>query len=110
MEMLTQGVYFDSRSIRGLPVRQRTIDRALRALIRSGVVAKSKARTKYLLTDEFLDALRQETTRGMPRGTFIHYPDLSVFDVCGIGEWSGEELEAYVERLRQRWVLRKGFT
>lgn len=108
LEMLTQGVLFDSRNIRGLPVNKNMVTRALDALLRAGVVTRTRARAKYLLTDEFLEALRQEITRDMPRGTFIHYPDLSVFDVSGIGSWSAEELEAYVARLRQRWVLRKG--
>jgi hypothetical protein len=110
LEMLTQGVVFDSRSVRRLPVDQSMIDRALRGLIKAGVVTRSEIKTKYLLTDEFLEALRREITRSMPRGDFVHYPDLSVFDVCGIGSWSAEELETYVARLRQRWTLRKGFS
>jgi len=108
MEMLTQGVLFDSRSLYRLPVNPSKVTRAMKALMKAGVVARSRARTKFILTDEFLEAMREEITREMPRGTFVHYPDLSVFDVCGVGSWSGEELEAYVNRLRQRWVLRKG--
>jgi len=108
LEMLAQGVVFDSRSVRRLSVDQSKIDRALRGLIRAGVVTRSEIRTKYLLADEFLEALRHEITRSMPRGDFVHYPDLSVFDVCGIGSWSAEELETYVTRLRRRWTLRKG--
>jgi hypothetical protein len=108
VEMLTQGVYFDSRRVRALPVHRNMISRAMNALMGAGVATRSRARNKYLLTDEFLDALRQEITRGMPRGTFVRFPDLSVFDICGIGEWSGEELDSYLSRLRQRWMLRKG--
>jgi len=110
LEMLTQGVVFDSRSVRRLPVDQSMVDRALRSLIKAGVVTRSEIKTKYLLTDEFLEALRREITRSMPRGDFVHYPDLSVFDVCGIGSWSADELETYVARLRHRWTLRKGFS
>jgi len=110
LEMLTQGVVFDSRSVRRLPVDQSMVDRALRSLIKAGVVTRSEIKTKYLLTDEFLEVLRREITRSMPRGDFVHYPDLSVFDVCGIGSWSADELETYVARLRQRWTLRKGFS
>jgi hypothetical protein len=107
IEMLAQGVYFDSRRIRSLPTAQSKIDRAFRGLIKAGVVEKTKTRTKYLLTDEFLDGLRQDITKGMPRGTFIHHPDLTVFEISGIGSWSAEELSAYVERFTQRWMLRK---
>ena len=107
LEMLVQGVVFDSRSIRKLAVAQSMVKRAFRGLGRAGVITKSGPRTKYLLTDEFLEALRHEVTRGMPRGAFIHYPDLSVFDMCGIGDWTAEELDTYVARLRKRWRLRK---
>lgn len=110
LEMLAQGVVFDSRNVRRLPVDQSMIDRALRGLIKAGVVTRSEIRTKYLLTDQFLEALREEITRSMPRGDFVHYPDLSVFDVCGIGSWSAEELETYMARLRQRWTLRRSFS
>ena len=108
IEMLAQGVVFDSRSIRRLPVDQSMVKRAFRGLTRAGAITKSRARRKYLLSDEFLEALHTEVTKGMPRGTFIHYPDLSVFDVCGVGDWTAEELETYVARLRKRWRLRKG--
>jgi hypothetical protein len=107
-EMLLQGVYFDSRTIRTLPATKNMIHRALRALIAAGVVTKSRARKKYLLTDEFLDWARREITRQMPRGTFIHHPDLSVFEVCGIGDWTPEELKTFMDKLEQRWILRKG--
>lgn len=105
VEMLVQGVLFDSRSAYGLPVNKKMVTRALRALIGAGVVSKSRTRTKYILTDEFLETIRQAITKGMPRGTFVHYPDLSVFDMCGIGEWTAEELETYVAKIRQRWML-----
>ena len=108
-EMLAQGVFFDSRSLLRIPANRRTIFRSLRALVKAGVAAKSKARTKYLLTDEFLEVLHREITRGMPRGNFIHFPDLSVFEVCGIGSWSADELRSYQARLEKRWMLRKGF-
>lgn len=108
VEMLAQGVLFNSRGAYGLPVSRSMVRRAFRALLGAGVITRTRARTKFILTDEFFEAMRQEITKGMPRGTYVHYPDLSVFDVCGIGDWSAEELEAYVEKLRQRWVLRTG--
>jgi hypothetical protein len=108
IEMLAQGVLFNSRSAYGLPVSKSMITRALKALLGAGVVTRTRARTKFILTDEFLEAVSKEITHDMPRGTYVHYPDLSVFDLCGIGRWSAEELEAYVAKLRQRWVLRTG--
>lgn len=108
VDMLTRGVFFDSRSAYSLPVSKSQVTRAFKALQAAEVVTRTRARKKYILTDQFLETLRQEITRDMPRGAFIRYPDLSVFDVSGVGSWSGEELEAYVTRLRQRWMLRKG--
>ncbi|MDG7006633.1 MAG: hypothetical protein JRN06_00145 [Nitrososphaerota archaeon] len=110
IEMLTEGVYFDIHAIRKLPVSKDLVTRTLKALIAAGVVTRSRARSKYLLTDEFLDALRQEIAGRMPRGSFIHHPDLAIFEVCGISDWSADEIKEYVDRLNQRWILRKGFS
>ncbi len=106
LEMLTQGVYFDSHSVRLLPFSKNSISRPLRALINSGVIMKSTRRGKYLLTDGFLDAMKQDITKGMPRGPFVHYPDLTVFDISGIESWTEEELEVYIKELKRRWMLR----
>lgn len=108
VEMLMQGVYFDSKSAYRLPASRSTIKRAIGSLIKAGVVERSRARAKLLLTDEFLDAIRLEIVKAMPRGVFIHHPDLSAFELCEIGDWSPEELETYIAKLRQRWMLRKG--
>jgi hypothetical protein len=106
VEMLAQGVYFDSRSVYGLPVNRRLVSKTLRALIDAGIIKKSTSRGKYLFTDAFLGEIGREVTGNMPRGIFVHYPDLSIFDICGIGNWTEEELQVYVKRLRERWVLR----
>jgi hypothetical protein len=45
-------------------------------------------------------------TEGMPRGVFIHFPDLRVFDISGIEEWTEEELDRYTRRLKERWTIR----
>ncbi len=106
LEMLAQGVYFDAHSIYGLPVSKRHVTRTLRALLDAGVIGRSTTRAKYLFTDAFLEAIGREITGGMPRGIFVHYPDLCIFDICGIGSWTEEELQVYVRRLREHWVLR----
>ena len=106
LEMLTQGVYFDSHSVYGLPVNKRLVSKTLRALLDAGVIGRSTTRAKYLFTDAFLRGMGHQITEGMPRGIFVHYPDLSIFDVCGIGSWTEEELQVYVRRLKEHWVLR----
>ncbi len=107
IEMLTQGVYFDSQSLRGTFQRM-LITRVLRALIDSRVITKSMPRRKYLFTKEFLGIMKEEITRGMPRRIFVHYPDFAVFNVSGIEGWTDEEFETYVKRLRKHWLARSG--
>ena len=46
IEMLAQGVVFDSRSIRKLPVDQSMVERAFRGLTRAGAITKSRARAE----------------------------------------------------------------
>jgi hypothetical protein len=106
LEMLAQGVYFDSQSVYGMPVNKALVTKTLRALLDEGVIRKSRMRAKYLFTEPFLEAMGRQIAGGMPRGIFVHYPDLSIFDICGIGNWTEEELQVYVRRLKERWVLR----
>ena len=108
IQMLAEGVYFDSASAYRIPAGKGIVWRTMKALESAGVVARSRARKKFLLTDEFLEYMRQEITKRMPRGTFVHHPDLTVFEMCGLGDWSAEELNAYIKRLTDRWMLRKG--
>ena len=105
-EMLLQGVFFDSRSLDRLPFNRKLKGRVLRALVESGVAAKSRPRRKYLLTDDFLSLAKEEITRGMPRRLFINYPDRSVFDISGIDRWSEQEFDLYVKELKKHWQMR----
>jgi hypothetical protein len=106
-EMMTQGLHFDSHNIYALPFNSKSVKKAFRTLIDSGVARRLSVRGKYQFTDEFLAALKEDITREMPRGLFVHYPDFDVFDVCGIGSWTEDEFESYVKRLKERWLLRK---
>jgi len=107
LEMLLKGVLFDSQSIWELPFSHNRIGRTFRALIDAGVIRKSPVRGKYRLTSDFLDAMKHDITGRMPRGVFLHFPDLTVFDISGVASWTEEELERYVKRLRERWLFRR---
>lgn len=106
--MLVQGVFFDSSSMRELPYNERLVTRVFRVLADSGVVAKSTRRGKYLLTDEFLGAVKAVIAKGMRRQIFVPLPDLAVFDVAGIETWTEEEFDLYTSKLKARWLLRAG--
>lgn len=104
VEMLIQGVFFDSRRLRRLPFNGRLVERVLRSLVDSRVVVKSRLRRKYILTEDFLNLAKGEIVRAIPRQLFIHCPDPAVFDISGLESWSEEELEIYVRELRKRWL------
>ena len=106
VELLLKGVHFDSASVRRMPLGQTSITRTLHGLIEAGIISKSPIKGKYRLTDEFVDSLKSEMTEGMPRGIFIHFPDLRIFDISGIEEWTEEELDRYMRRLKERWTIR----
>ncbi len=110
VEILLQGVDFKSNAIRELPLSKRLVDRTLRALTDSGVIMNCgvRGRGRYRLSDEFIRGVSQDISRVMPRGTFLHYPALKAFDICGVGGWTEDELEVYVGRLREHWQIRRG--
>ncbi len=108
LEMLAQGVYFDSYSILRLPFSRSFVKRTFRALIDARVITRSMPRRKYVFTGGFKDVVKEEITRDMPRGIFVRYPDFAVFDISGIESWTEEEFETYVKRLRKYWLTRRG--
>ena len=108
LQLLVEGPFFDSHTIRELHFNARQVDRVLHNLVGSGVIAKRPRRGKYLLTDGFLETLRGEIARGLGHRIFIPIPDLGVFDVSGIEHWTEHELDVYTNELRNRWLLRTG--
>lgn len=107
LELLLKGVHFDSASIWRMPLDHNSIGRTFQGLVEGGVISKSPIRGRYRLADEFRESMKIEITKGMPREIFVHYPDLMIFDLSGIGSWTAEELETYIARLRERWRTRR---
>ena len=103
LEVLIEGVFFDSHDLRKLPFRPSHITRVLSALLNSGVLERVNTR-KYVFTDEFLGLLKKEVLGKMPRSGIIQLPATTVFDACGIESWSEHELEQFVEGLRKHWL------
>ena len=107
VEMLTEGVYFESGSVWGLPLSGSRVARTFRALADAGVVRRSSVKGKYNFTQGFLEGMRREITRKMPRGSLVHFPDLAVFEVSGIADWTEAELDVYSRRLREHWASKR---
>lgn len=74
LQMLVQGAFFDSRTIRELPFSASQVSRVFHNLIDSGVIARTTRRGKYLLTDQFLEAAKGEIARGTNHRIFIPSP------------------------------------
>lgn len=107
-EMLLEGVYFESRNIWRLPFNRESVRRTFRNLVDSGVIAKSKPRGKYLLTEGYMGSMKKDIVARRPHGVFVQCPDFAVFEACGLEDWTVEEFEIYTGRLRKRWLAVKG--
>jgi hypothetical protein len=103
LEVLAEGVAFDSHDLRKLPFQPAHVTRVLRALVDSGVLTRTGA-GKYLFRDEFMALVRDEILAKTPRSGILQFPSLTIFDVCGLEGWSERELEQFVRRLRDHWV------
>jgi len=107
-EMLVQGIHFDSQSMWKMPIDRNQVWRAFRTLIKSGVIEKLVTiKGRYRFTQGFLEALKQDITKQMPRGVFLHYPDIGIFDIAGMEFWTEDEFERYVKRQREHWLWLK---
>jgi hypothetical protein len=102
LEILTEGIFFDTHDLRKLPFSDAQITRVLASLQNSKVLTRVNSR-KYLFTEEFLALLREELGRKAPRGGIAQFPDMGVFDVCGMADWSEEEVEQFAKGLRKHW-------
>ncbi len=104
LELVVHGVGLEPDSRSAFP--KMLVTRVLRALIDSRVIYKSMPRRKYLFTREFIETMKGEITRDMPRRLLLHRPDFAVFDISGIETWTEEEFEIYGKRLRKHWLAR----
>lgn len=103
LEVLAEGVSFDSHDLRKLPFQPAHVTRVLRALQNSGVLERINAR-KYLFTDEFQGLLTSEILAKTPRSGILQFPAMTIFDVCGCEGWSERELDQFFKRLKEHWL------
>lgn len=101
VELLTMGIYFKVHNLRKLPFRPAHVTRVLRALQDSGVISKFDHQI-YKFTDDFLALAKDEIFKRMPRSGILQFPVMTVFDVCGLGEWDDYDFESFIRTLRRR--------
>ena len=102
VQVLTEGVTFDSHDLRKLPFRPSHVTRVVNSLLTSRVLTRIGAR-KYLLTDEFQSLLKEKILAKAPRSGIIQFPTMTVFDICGVEHWSEQEVDQFAIRLKEHW-------
>jgi Mn-dependent DtxR family transcriptional regulator len=98
--VVLQGVFFDPQMLRDLGFHKSMVSRVLHSLAEAGVIEQIDG-SKFLMTKEFKEMMKRRITMNMPRDTFLSFPDRTIFDICGIEHWNDEEMDGYVERLRE---------
>ncbi len=101
---LLEGVFFDTKDFRRLPYQSALVTRVLRALVQSGILKKIHDRRNYVLTEEFLDTLKDQIRRKTPESGIHQFPSLNVFYVGGMENWTQHEFDAYVGEMKERWL------
>jgi hypothetical protein len=74
VEMLAEGVYFESGSVWGLPLSGSRVARTFRALADAGVVRRSSVKGKYHFTQGFLEEMRRRLQERCQGGTWSTSP------------------------------------
>lgn len=100
LEVLVEGVAFDSHDLRKLPFSPAFVTRVLKSLRQSGVLERVNTR-KYLFTDGFVNTMKEEIMSKVPRNGLMQFPTTTIFDMCGIESWSEVEVEGFVSRLKE---------
>lgn len=102
LEVLLEGIAFDTHDLRRLPFTSALITRVLRSLQQSGVIQRVNT-GKYLFTDSFSGAMKERILGKTPRSELMQFPTMTVFDMCGIECWTERDMEHFTERLKQYW-------
>ena len=98
---LLEGVFFDMSDFRRHNYNKNLVTRVVKALVDSGVLKKVRDRRNYVLTEEFLGAVKEEIRRKTPASGIHQFPSVNVFDAGGIENWTEHEFELYVDEMRQ---------
>jgi hypothetical protein len=102
LEVLLEGIAFDTHDLRMLSYSPSLITRVLRSLQQSGVLQRVNS-GKYLFTDRFSGVVREGVLGKAPRSGLMQFPTMAVFDMCGMECWTESDLECFTQRLKQHW-------
>jgi hypothetical protein len=104
LEILIEGLSSEVRNLRKLPFSPALVTRVIRTLQDAKVIDKMSY-GKYIFNDEFLRSVSTDVFPRMRRSGLIQYPAMTVFDVCRMGEWSDQEFELFLQRLKDHRVI-----
>jgi hypothetical protein len=102
LEVLIEGIAFDSHDLRKLPYRPAFVTKVLKSLRQEGILERVNTR-KYLFRDEFVNAVKEEIMAKVPRNGLMQFPTTTVFDMCGVESWTEREMEGFLIRFREHW-------
>lgn len=98
LEILIEGLSSDVHNLRKLPFSPALVTRVIRALQDVKVIDRI-SHGKYVLNDDFLASVSTDVLPRMRRGG-IHYPAMTIFDICGMGEWNDLDFGLFLQRLK----------
>jgi hypothetical protein len=105
LEILIEGLSSEVRNLRKLPFSPALITRVIRAL-QDAKVLDRMSYGKYVFSDDFLRSVSMDVFPRIRRSSPIQYPAMTVLDICRMGEWSDQEFELFLQRLKDhRFIL-----
>jgi len=102
MEVLTQGIAFDTHDLKKHQFSSTMVTKVLRSLREAGVLERVNPR-KYLIAESFTGTLKEDVLSKTPRSGLMQFPTMAVFDICGIEQWNELEVDEFARRLKEHW-------
>lgn len=104
LEILIEGLSSEVRNLRKPPFSPALVTRVIRALQDAKVIDKMSY-GKYVFNDDFLRSVSMDVFPRMRRSGLVCYPVMTVFDICRMGEWSDQEFELFLHRLKDHRLI-----
>ena len=103
LEVLIEGIAFDSHDLRKLPYCPAFVTKVLKSLTQEGVLERVNT-GKYLFRDGFVNSVKEEIAKKAPMNGLMQFPTTTAFDMWGVEGWTEQEVEGFLTRFREYWV------